>query len=428
MIRLVSLIVILITALPSQAWFSHGGGGNAGPTATLSAATAVAAGWSDVRGTVTTDTASGTLYAIASTNTATPSATQIKTCKDQGNVTVVCSNVVVTSTGVKGPIKLGTTQSSALTSKTNYKIFYVQTTSADSNVVGATFTTGGKLTIVSHDGTGWTGNADRTTWETIWTNVVNELTAELSSFNDQTVDITRSYVTQSAAGASNWPLAQPSYATLKTALQGLPDQNTYQSAAFGALPGSDPTTGANGYAFPDALCRALGLSTGQGCAAAGGNTVAFTNSAGLFDLSLDGTTCAGGLVNLYGVIKHELAEILGRMEWADTFSNEHGVTDLFTYQSNGVRNNGFHNGQFRYLSQNGGANIIFQLNQGSSGDPGDTDPSTDGHFTPFAAFASSVFGKPANPVAGGNPLPQDDQYMTLNGYNLTEIGLTRAGL
>src|SRR5690348_11132430 len=104
--------------------------------ATLSNPSATAAGWSDVRGSVTTDTGSGTLYYIASTNTSVPTAANIRACKDAGGASVLwCAKVAIRSAGTKFLLKLGSfANGAALSSVTNYKMFFVQNTAkGDSN-------------------------------------------------------------------------------------------------------------------------------------------------------------------------------------------------------------------------------------------------------------------------------------------------------
>src|SRR4029077_14617110 len=106
------------------------GDGFDGPTAILSAPSSLAMGWSDARGFVTTDTDSGNIFTVVqAAATVAPSAAQIKTCKDgNGAKAAACTMTPVSSSGANGPIKLGCTQSTCLTSVTDYKVYFVHST------------------------------------------------------------------------------------------------------------------------------------------------------------------------------------------------------------------------------------------------------------------------------------------------------------
>jgi len=108
-------------------------------TSAPSAATLTSPTSSNVAGTTatvgaTTDTGSGTLYAVAYTGTQ-PTATQIKAGQNSSGAATPNASVTVTSTGAK------TINLTGLTNSTAYNYALVQNNGTDSNVVTGTFTT-----------------------------------------------------------------------------------------------------------------------------------------------------------------------------------------------------------------------------------------------------------------------------------------------
>jgi hypothetical protein len=131
--------------------FGAGIGGSVftGPAPTLSAASAAAFSDVFVWGQATTDTASGTLYAVVVASAAsTPSAAQIIAGTDAVGAAAPNGNVAVSSTGVKQVLVRG------LTAVTAYKVCFAhQTTGGNSNVVStASFTTDTLVAQFAHNG------------------------------------------------------------------------------------------------------------------------------------------------------------------------------------------------------------------------------------------------------------------------------------
>jgi hypothetical protein len=119
--------------------FGAGIGGSVftGPAPTLSAASAAAFSDVFVWGQATTDTASGTLYAVVVASAAsTPSAAQIVAGTDAAGAAAPNGNVGVSSTGAKALLVRN------LTAVTAYKVCFAhQAGGLNSNVVTASFTT-----------------------------------------------------------------------------------------------------------------------------------------------------------------------------------------------------------------------------------------------------------------------------------------------
>ena len=176
--------IILALAAPAIAWRHGATAVVAGPT--LSAQSTTVQGWSDVRGYVTTNTASGTLYSVVQNGTiAAPSATQIKTCKAGDNTTpAACTSGAISASGAQGPVKLGCTQSTCLAPLTSYKLYFVHTAAADGNIVNVAFTTGGQFQLVLQDDTTspikWNDNPNVTQWNAVRANLMAFITATFS--------------------------------------------------------------------------------------------------------------------------------------------------------------------------------------------------------------------------------------------------------
>lgn len=134
--------------------------------ATLSSPSASAEGAIASNLSVSTDTGSGTLYWVISTSATPPTATQIKAGNDStGSAAVASGNQAVSATGAQTKLAF------LLSSNTTYFAYFVQHTTADSNVASASsFTT--KTNLLTHpfalDDASWsktnvTVSADATT-------------------------------------------------------------------------------------------------------------------------------------------------------------------------------------------------------------------------------------------------------------------------
>jgi hypothetical protein len=123
-----------------------------------------------------------------------------------------------------------------------------------------------------------------------------------------------------------------SYSALRSALLAR-TATTNEVAAAASLPVNDPT-GGGFYYVSYAEAEALGLSSGPG----GANVVGAIGISSNLPFTY-GTTngAATGTYDVFGVVEHEITEVLGRTEDLGTGGRTYTPLDLFRYSSPGVR-------------------------------------------------------------------------------------------
>jgi len=179
-------------------------------------------------------------------------------------------------------------------------------------------------------------------------------------------------------GMSESFLESYSYSQIVSALA----QNASSSAqvsAVNSLHSSAPTNGT--YYVTLAEATALGLVTGTTTL---DGSVGFSSSLALSYNTTNSGNVSSGQYDLYGVVAHELSEVMGRISLLN-FSNAYSAMDLFRYTANGVlATTASQNG---YFSDNGGATSLNPFNSNATGDLGDLSSSAGNNA--FDAFASS---------------------------------------
>jgi hypothetical protein len=200
-----------------------------------------------------------------------------------------------------------------------------------------------------------------------------------------------------ALGESESYLESFSYSQIRSALSANATSSN-QLSAVGSLPTSAPGNGT--YYLTVADATALGLSS-SGTTLDG--YVGFSNSLPLAYNNSNGVPA--GEYNLYGVVAHELSEVMGRVSLLD-MSNSYSDLDLFRYSGPGALSLvGTNSG---YISANGGNTSINYFNSNPSGDFGDWAGSAGNDA--YDAFSNSGVI---------NPVTQADlAVMNILGYNL----------
>lgn len=428
-----SVIFGAIVAILLGAW-THGNNG----IATLSAQSAIAVGWSDARGTVTTDTGSGSLSTVLVPSAAVaPSAAQVIACTDgSGTAAVACRTDTVSASGTISKIKLGCTQgpTHCLSSVTAYKIYFAQNTAGgNSNVVSASLATNGKITITpTFDNTSCAAGSHWTDAPANWTNVINDVArfvqANYSANTDVTFKILYGYNCiqgQVPTGATSNILSNTyqynSGATpyIRTTFQAIPNQNTFQSAVFGGLTPSDPTGSGNAYQATIAQGCIVSLDLVASDCNGTIQTGATGFQAGIWDgASTNGTAApTGGLLQLWQGAHHETTEHLGRLSDVNPVTVNPYILDANSWSALNTHN--ITTTGSRYPSVNSGSSSVYGIthgfNQGAS-DKGDLDGTVVSAFN--ATGSSSIIGNP--------PLQGDFILMTTQGVGLNEKALTCA--
>ena len=173
----------------------------------------------------------------------------------------------------------------------------------------------------------------------------------------------------SLLGKSSYGLNPYSYSQIKTALANdATSRDDVSAVSF--LPATDPISGAHSWSMTPAEAKALGLIAGNGTAPDGGMTFS-TTAAFDYDRS-DGIT--SGQSDFYGVVAHEMTEVMGRELNAignniATGAGYHPL-DLFKYAS--ATNPSFTGTQFGYFSVNNGfSDLNPNFNTDPNGDFGD---------------------------------------------------------
>src|SRR5262249_15231228 len=147
--------------------------------------------------------------------------------------------------------------------------------------------------------------------------------------------------------------------------------------AAASLPASNPAGGAN-YLVPTAEAKALGL---MGASTSLDGSIGFSSIPGIFDYNnADGVSA--GQYDFYGVVAHELSEVMGRLILG---GSSFPPFSLFDYSAAGVRD--MSGAQPGYFSINGGQTNLDSFNSVAGGDLGDW-ASSAGNDS-FLAFAKS---------------------------------------
>jgi hypothetical protein len=181
-----------------------------------------------------------------------------------------------------------------------------------------------------------------------------------------------------ALGESESYLESFSYSQIVSALAQNASSNA-QVSAVNSLPSSAPT--GNNYYLTLAEATALGLVTGTTTV---DGSVGFTSTLPFSYSTSNSGIVPSGDYDLYGVVAHELSEVMGRISLFN-WANASSAMDLFRYTANGVLANA--GTQTAYFSDNGGATNLNPFNSSPSGDFGDL--SSGAGNNAFDAFSTS---------------------------------------
>jgi hypothetical protein len=202
-----------------------------------------------------------------------------------------------------------------------------------------------------------------------------------------------------ALGESESYLQSFSYSQIVSALAQNASSNA-QASAVNSLPSSAP----NGNAYYLNLADATALDLITGTTTLDG-AVGFSSSLPFSYSTSNSGSVPAGEYDLYGVVAHELSEVMGRISLL-SYSGASSLMDLFRYTSNGVlATSGTQNS---YFSDNGGATSLNSFNASPSGDFGDLSSSAGNNA--FDAFSNSGV---VNAVTSN-----DLTMMNVLGYNL----------
>ena len=201
----------------------------------------------------------------------------------------------------------------------------------------------------------------------------------------------------SALGESESFLESFSYSQIVSALT----QNASSSAQVSAV-NSLPSSGSGSYYLTLAEATALSLATGTTTL---DGDVGFSSSYSYYYSTTNTGAVPTGQYDLYGVVAHELSEVMGRISLLN-FSNAYSGMDLFRYAAKGVLST--NPNQSAYFSDNGGASSLYSFNSSPSGDLGDLSSSAGSNA--FDAFSGS---------GAINAITSNDlTMMNVLGYNL----------
>jgi hypothetical protein len=274
----------------------------------------------------------------------------------------------------------------------------------------------------------WTSNANHAAWDAIISNIESYINTNFTI--SASVAVTFGYGTvngASLAGRSGGNQANyvgtKTYATVKSTLQGLPT-DAVKTVAYANLPASDPSSFPN-YTYTTALNAILTSGTDNNPLAK--NYMGWASSGVTWDLTADGSTCAAGQVSLWGIMFHEITELLGRSSRLDV--SQTTPLDLFVYTASGTRSFST-TAASRYFSYDGGV-----TNHGGTDDVGTTafydgthGTTGDDWFGWGGSFHSpfneqNLFtGQVLRPTAG------DLKQLAVIGWPLSAAGETAAGL
>ena len=206
-----------------------------------------------------------------------------------------------------------------------------------------------------------------------------------------------------ALGESESYLESFSYSQIVSALAQNASSNA-QASAVNSLPSSAPNS--NEYYLNLADATALGLVTGTTTL---DGAVGFSST---LPFSYSTTSASAGQYYLYGVVAHELSEVMGRISLL-AYGGATSLMDLFRYTSNGVLATS--GTQSSYFSDNGGATSLNPFNASPSGDFGDLSSSAGNNA--FDAFGSAGV---VNAVTSN-----DLTMMNVLGYNLVSATIPK---
>lgn len=193
-------------------------------------------------------------------------------------------------------------------------------------------------------------------------------------------------------------------AQVRTALQS--DATSSSDASANAT--LDPWNG--NVAVANANARALGLMAANGGGAIDGYVGFSSSSAFDFDNS-NGVTA--GTYDLYGVVLHEITEVLGRLSFVDD-PDLISVQDFFRYSGTGAHVHG--TGAPAYFSINNGVTNLGNWHTAADGDWGD-----------WANSVGADMGRAFSDPGVVNPYTSRDAInMDVIGYNTTTVSAARA--
>jgi hypothetical protein len=217
--------------------------------------------------------------------------------------------------------------------------------------------------------------------QTVVTNVVNYFA---SQFNDAvTLNFTVNWAAIGGLGASSYSLFTYTYGQVTGALSS--DSKTSDDATtVASLAASDPISGTHSWTMVRAEAKALGLITGNATGSDGSMT--FSNTAAFdFDNS-NGVT--SGQYDFYGVVAHELSELMGREINAigNNVATGAGYHPLDLFKYSGTGSHVFAGTTPGYFSVNNGTTNLANFNTNANGDFGDW---ASGINDSFLAFSNS---------------------------------------
>ena len=181
-----------------------------------------------------------------------------------------------------------------------------------------------------------------------------------------------------ALGESQTYLMSASYSALKSALTADASTSTDLSASA-SLPLSDPY-GSGTYYVSTAEAKALGLLSATSTNIDG--NIGFSSAPGIFDYNnTDGVSA--GQYDFFGVVAHEISEVMGRILMAGGSTGANMLFDLFHYSAPGVFDGS--RSTPGYFSIDGGTTSLNTFNTNSGGDAGDWAGKTVDAFNAFGS-------------------------------------------
>lgn len=184
----------------------------------------------------------------------------------------------------------------------------------------------------------------------------------LSAVGNGSVDTVGTPVT--GAASAHFRL-NTSYATMRSTLQGFSPLNSDQSAAWNALPASDPFSSSVIQAEAS-LLAAMDINNNNSIGCSG------VQSGFATDYDQHGTSASGG--SWYGVWMHEITEGLGRdLDQGINIGSANLICDYFAWEGAGTRY--VLNTHAHWFSSDSGTTHIEDLNATGAGDAGDANGS-----------------------------------------------------
>ena len=226
-------------------------------------------------------------------------------------------------------------------------------------------------------------------------------------------EVAGSTLTSGSLGESENYVQSFSYSQILAALTQNVTDNA-QLSAVNSLPSSAPVGGE--FYMPLAEATALGLVTGSTTL---DGAVGFNSSVAYAYSDTNGVP--GNEYDLYGIVAHEISEVMGRISLL-TFNSVYSPLDLFRYAANGVPS--FTASRSAYFSDNGGQTDLSNFNSSPNGDLGDLAGNTGGNS--FNAFVGTGTVSPitANDLTIMNVLGYDLASSTAQLPKVTAIAET----